>query len=1320
MSCAEATVEQRLLGDHHRAWRHVLTALLSMLATIGVLSAGAVNAFAGQPGVEEKLVEELVYSTRAHLEIQISTGDAETEWRGEYSENSEAGPWIPAGSGGTVSFTVGVFPPIERFALGEMDVTSDSAQPRSILHYLKPSTQYYARFHVWNEEHKNEIVRTFSFETKPNAKPEIPLIQGTRKAFEASGLGGSGGNHATEAYAQAQIESNGSPTNYHFEYAVDGGPWKEAPGCSGAITVSEDFVEIGYSSSAASPKRPGCSIKGLTPETHYLIRLFASNEKGSIEETRSVTTGTAKPVISGQVLRNVTTSSARVQANIEPRGTRTTWRLEYATSALGPWLPIPGGSGTISQEEAEALPSTGTASGIETTLTGLSPSLTYDVRVEAENTVGEAQSCHFEKVEGTVETEERIEACAPASAMIGAPVVQSFETDGNPAANTFATHGLHGESLRLLGSVNPKSSPLVCEYAVAVEASSSSFTLSLGGLTTAPIASGASSDQVEKALVGAGIHLTVNGRVGGPYTVYCTSDLEQPAMIGSGASVVTVQQGGAGAHASGFFEYVSQREFEESGWAKAVATPTKDVGGGNEPNVTSEDLPALQVGETYHYRMAAESSPPGGPVSHGPEQSLTVSAPPAVEPVGECPNATLRSGPSANLPDCRGYEQITPVDKEGAPELYGYGGALQNGSLVGEDGEHVMVDAPTVTWGQGPEAGGSPYFFSHSIGNDSWLMSAAASQPETGVSLVTPMIYNASLTQFAFESSAETNNQLLAENGRSPNIVFGVGTPGASPYTEIASVPRGEVGSSNDSGWVASSKDFSKLILQLEDHTLLGSSTHTLSGHDLYEYTEGELHQVNVGIGTCGAGIVDGISEERGVASSAHAVSDDGSHVFFEAVPGKNCSQSSHLYVRVNGERTADIGAYRFLAANPQGTSALLQKGSEILLYNEAEGGVTPLSFSFAVGEGQSVVSEDFTALYFESKTALTDDALPTTGASSDATDLYRYDIVNKTLGFVAQIDANSGNSNLYVSANGRYAYFQADLVAGLPGGKGATESLVGGVDEAVQVYRYDSAEQVIECVSCASPSDPEPDVGAVLTSKVNAVGTIGPDNRIGAYPQIVVASSNGDYAFFDTAAALVPADGGTEVAPEGEGGEHRSEEFSVTSDVYEWRRDGINGCAHARGCLALITSGHGGYLNLVIGEADEGRDVFIYTDSQLGSSDDDTAGDIYDARIDGGSLPAPPQQPECVAGSCSNPFSAPSDLSPASATFHGPGNVTTGSDQAVPPKKTAVAKKKTKKAAKKKRKVKLRHRGKGARSRSKASRSTARMHSPRRVGGGK
>ena len=72
---------------------------------------------------------------------------------------------------------------------------------------------------------------------------------------------------------------------------------------------------------------------------------------------------------------------------------------------------------------------------------------------------------------------------------------------------------------------------------------------------------------------------------------------------------------------------------------------------------------------------------------------------------------------------------------------------------------------------------------------------------------------------------------------------------------------------------------------------MLGAPTGTISGNDIYEYSAGQFHQVNVGIGTCGARMARG-SEGYSGASGGHTVSADGSRVFFEAVPGKECSES--------------------------------------------------------------------------------------------------------------------------------------------------------------------------------------------------------------------------------------------------------------------------------------------------------------------------------------------------------------------------------------------------------------------------------------------
>ena len=474
----------------------------------------------------------------------------------------------------------------------------------------------------------------------------------------------------------------------------------------------------------------------------------------------------------------------------------------------------------------------------------------------------------------------------------------------------------------------------------------------------------------------------------------------------------------------------------------------------------------------------------------------------------------------------------------------------------------------------------------------------------------------------------------------------------------LASVPRAELNPKGEEEFLAASADFSKVILSNEDRTLLGSSTGTKSGSDLYEYSEGQLRLLNVlsdgaTIGSCGASIAhghEGYNESGYQLSSPHAVSENGSRVFFEAVPGSNCAAQRDLYARVEGSETEDIGAYTFVAANAEGTQLLLEQrtGSarEILLYDVASKTTEPL-FTTHEEVSPMVVSEDLTAIYFGSEEGLTPEAPPISNSSQSEDlgaetpfNLYRYDIAAKKLSFVAQSAGGQGlNFDEHsVSPDGRYYYWGSEGVAGVPGGEGS------------QVYRYDSVEGVVQCMSCASPSDPRPKLSALFLEGAPGVDGV---------PVATTSSANGDFVFFDTPAALVPQDIDGESNPEGGGtGGLSSFFYSPSSDVYEWRKNGVDGCAHRQGCLRLITTGEGGHMNVLLGTTPSGEDVFFATHEPLVAQDIDTAGDIYDARVDGG-FPSPPPRPvECEANTCSTPLSAPVDTTPASLTFAGDGNV--------------------------------------------------------------
>ena len=1151
---------------------------------------GAATAFAAceAPKFEPELLEERVYSTRAHIEAAVLITNApsapEVEWGGEYAPAEGGGgppappkkpgesPWTLAGGGTIASDEIAV-------ELGAKDGTG-----ATILHHLSPKTIYYARFHVKVKcSSIEELFAEEQFkveETKAVAAPEVPRYSRGQTTFRV------GATSPTTAVGEAQVESNGAETLYEFEYALseNGKPGEWKPFSSGegsaehegVVTVAADFAE------------PEAKLAGLKPETTYFVRLKASNEKGvTVQNTylgrggtelESFTTPTAKPIAFEPRVSAVTGTSVQLSGSLSPHGSETEWRFEYTSEPekSASWVAGPGG--VVSQKEAEELPEGVGAPGIEGTLSGLSAGTVYYVRLFAENKAG------GEGVNG-----------------LGEPIlgerqqITSFETAGPPSASASATHGIHGESLRLLGTVGPH----------------------------------------------------------GYDTHY-------------------------------YFEYVTQAQFEHGGFGEALRTPEMDAGGGGSEESNGHftlkfvgvDLPGLQAGETYYYRLVATNSAPGDPVIDGTEQSLAV---PAVSSPGAeevCPNQALRTGPSANLPDCRAYEQLTPVDKEGSQEIFAYDGLKSPPyELVGEDGEHLMLEAPVV-WGSTAGSGQAPYFFSRTP--TGWQVTAATVQSQAGINTYAPQVFSGDLTQFGFESGFN----ISGGGGQSKNVEYKMGVPGV-PYANVAAVPRSMVGYAG--GWVAASADFSKLVLQSEDRTLVEPRSTTKSGNDLYEYSQGKLRQVNVGIGTCGANIAKG-NEGAGGSSSPHAVSADGSRVFFEAVQGSECSASKHLYVRVNGVETLDLGVYRFAGANTDGSEILLEKppteeNPGLYLYQDKTAKL--LSSTGSIAGTNFTVSEDLKAIYF-------------TSGNASETDIYRYDVASETLGFMVQSDGAATFKESYLSPDGRYYYFASRGVAGLPGGA----TVPGGGHEqhpiplsslpaepTEQVYRYDSVEHAVECVSCASGFDPEPKLGANFGGADNAQGT-----AADGVPGRSMVSANGDFVFFQTPAALVPADVDGEVTPEGDVGsgstapEHASSDNSVSGDVYEWRRDGVDGCGVLQGCLALITNGRGGLLNILLGSADNGRDVFIYTHSRLVAQDNDTAGDIYDARI-GGGIPEGPAVPvECEGDACSTPVSPPNDATPSSFTFSGNGNIV----QAVPAvksKKKSEPKKKKKKSSGKKKK---------------------------------
>jgi hypothetical protein len=1270
--------------------------LIAALVVAGMLlfAPSALAAGESPPEFIHAELKQLVFSTRATIATEVEGGgEAGFEAKAEYSI-SKTGPWtedpivIEDESGG-----------LERLRLGMREPNFEGLLGAIWLRGLTPDTQYYARFLAKNAASPGGVPteEIVPFKTLPVAEPEVNKVAFNEFINDGEPWFVVGEVTDTATSFTAEIEDNGAKTEYTFEYApaeVGGGrpgegsaAWKPfTSGASGTISEAEEHAA------------PGASLTGLTPETTYYVRLKMSNSAGTAVQTTyrqeigavvsSFTTGTARPVTGyAPGVRNRTVNSVHVHAGISPHGSATRWRFEYAESELGPWNIVPGGAGegTISQAQAEALPYSSNGQeedfGVGATITGLRPATEYYVRLFTENAAGEGEFCGPEEGHAS-------DVCELIGE--GTRAAASFETLGPPSVRTFAIHSLVGEALQLDGGVDSKSTPTSAEQTITIEGAPTggTFTLKFDGHETAPIAYNApgrgQAGTVGQALDEIGAGGEVEGPAGGPYTIFGpgATGVSEPQIEANGSGLtpsgkVTVHtdfKGGETSETRYRFLYVSQASFAEHGWAGAQETPEAAAPVGGELEVVDALLPVLTAGETYRYRVVATSSVPGVGVIEGAEQTLTVPVPPKPGVEASCPNEAFRTGLSARLPDCRAYEQLSPVEKHGSQEPFQYGIGLGTALVVGEDGEHAVLEGSGVSWDVGAEAGGSPYLFSRVAGKG-WETTAGSPQPETGLENVYPQLYSADATQVAFEAK-----YISSQLSYSKTDEYKVG-PVGGPYVTVASIPAVPA-DEGGGGWVAANGSFSKLIFGTRDRELLDESTGTRSGADLYEYTaQGGLSQLNVSggagepgatIGTCGA--------------SFSGISSDGSRVFFDAgcVP--------ELYMRVNGEETVEIGAYRLVDTNAQGTVLLLENGAHELFDYDTETGV-PTPFSRSGGE---VAAEH-----------ATEQELAALGIPDEKT-----------------IEVGEG-SQPFSFSHPRYTYWGE---SGQHAGVG-TKSPHNPDPEEGQAYRYDSIEHLVQCISCASPSDPDPKLAAFITSGVGSFGLHGdqsgivPGGQGGNEPHF--GSVNGKFAFFTTPAALVPqdVDGEYELETCGNGGNGGNECYgglgndeyhdiygttSLSSDIYEWRAGGVDGCARLDGCLALITDGRGGFMNLLLGTADEGRDVYFYTRSTMVAQTGRPEGslgeaNIYDARVDGGFAPVPPRPTECEGDACSSPPSPPSDQTPSSLTFSGAGNVAPVGGLAPnhAAKKQAAPKKKNK--AKKKRarsKRKGKKAGRGARDR--------------------
>jgi DNA-binding beta-propeller fold protein YncE len=658
-------------------------------------------------------------------------------------------------------------------------------------------------------------------------------------------------------------------------------------------------------------------------------------------------------------------------------------------------------------------------------------------------------------------------------------------------------------------------------------------------------------------------------------------------------------------------------------------------------------LTELEPGTIYHYRFVAESGG-GGPAIGG---DRTFATPALAPPAKPCPgNDTFRMGAGAALPDCRAYEMVTPIDKNGAniatltngPELparrdqsasnglkitYSAYKAFGDAQSSPYSSQYLAVRDPAEGWGnhgispprEGPsltDLSGLDSQFK-AFTNDlcsGWLLQDTAL-------LVTPD---------AVAGYPDLYRQGLCGGEGNFEAVTRIQPPVRTPRAYLFEVQ----------GYSA---DGSRTVFRANDK--LTANAPNGDAAKVYSFLAGQLRFVcllpnNAAVNGCSLGTSGGKLPSEARGTMQNAVSRDGQRIYWTAAE----EGSAKLYVRVGGTQTVAVskGPATFWGASADGARAIFAEGGA--LYQFELGVDAPEAAEQIAGGLVGVVgmSEEANRVYFVSTEDL-DGAGP---AAAGRPNLYLRD--GETLTFVATLlwaDVSAPLSptvsepyrhSARVSADGNAVAFISK--AGLTG----QDSIELNSGEPVsQVYLYNVSEGTLSCPSCnrsgARPRGRDlQEFYPFVESKFWASGFL--TTTEGQLYQPRALSEDGSRLFFQSFDALVPRD------------------INDQMDVYQWEAKGSGTCQDEEGCVDLISSGQNSARSDFIDANADGSDVFFTTVQSLASRDPGMV-DIYDARV-GGGFPSPPLTSlECEGESCQKLVPAPDSSSPASATFVGPGN---------------------------------------------------------------
>ncbi len=621
-----------------------------------------------------------------------------------------------------------------------------------------------------------------------------------------------------------------------------------------------------------------------------------------------------------------------------------------------------------------------------------------------------------------------------------------------------------------------------------------------------------------------------------------------------------------------------------------------------------------------------------------------------------CSNEQFRTGMSANLPDCRAYEQVSPVDKNngsaGSPRdvAPAWGSSLDGNKMI-------FTSAQPFGDAVGAAATSQQYLASRGAGG--WSSKALlppqavspAGLPFPGFRAFSSDLSSALLKDGGGGASQDDPPLVSGEPAENKNLFVRDNSNDSYPLVDVT--PAGVTPS--EAVYAGSSTDLS--------HVVFGSSAQLTpnapAGVDsLYEWSDGVVHLVSV--------LRNGtpITGNR----SWQVVSEDGSRVIFQMGAGIYLYEENIGATPVGGgslEAASGDGSKVFLVADASAgltSDTVPGSGTNLYEYDAASGrltDLTPVAHAELIQKPLPVLagSNDGSYVYFIASGSLA------AGATAGRQNLYEWHegvttlvasaehVSFTTYGLAEEPKYRYGAAPAALTPDGTALAFESR--ASLTGYDN-TDANTGEAD--IEMFLYEASAHRLICASC-NPSGARPIGSSVMRPEEGLPGVLEVSD-LGAAPRYL--SADGSRLFFNSLDALVPQD------------------TNGVEDVYEYEG----------GQLHLISGGTGRENSQFADSSLSGSDVFFATTQQLVAQDQDYAFDVYDARV-GGGFPAPVSSASCSGEACRAPSTPVTFGVPGSAVFAGTGPL---APAAATPAVTPTAKAKPK-AKRPKRKAKVRKR---------------------------